>query len=441
MPSFWLSQHDDEFRRHRTTEKLPEEADIVIIGSGYTGASVAHFLYEFSDRPPKTVMLEARGICSGATGRNGGHLKPDLYLAHINYEAKYGAEEAARIINFEFDHIKAIKDLVEEEKIDCDFVLTRSCDVHLNTAAAEKAVANYKSMLGNPYVKCKHDLQLITGEQAKIVSEVEATDVAVTFPAGQLWPYKLIRHILKQCLKKGLNLQAYTPVLKTHQRPDGKWIVSTERGSIVCDKLFIATNGYTPSVESSFKDVIVPIKGVCAHITSADSKDRLPHLTQTYGIRFGGALFDYLINRPDGSVIVGGAKEHIFPFKKKFYNSVDDSTLIEGTYDYFDGYMQRHYYTWKNAKSEIELIWSGILGYTTDGLPMIGEIENGKYIIAGFNGHGMPRVFLSARELVKSVLKHIPLTETDLPRSFIWSSDRMSKSSDVYSRLWNKNKL
>ena len=56
--------------------KLPEYADVVILGSGITGAAVARTLLEESrkvtdglDGNLRVVMLEARDACSGATGR------------------------------------------------------------------------------------------------------------------------------------------------------------------------------------------------------------------------------------------------------------------------------------------------------------------------------------------------------------------------------------
>jgi hypothetical protein len=54
----------------RTTAELPETADVVIVGSGISGASIAFNLLE-KDPNLKVVMLEARQTCSGATGRNG----------------------------------------------------------------------------------------------------------------------------------------------------------------------------------------------------------------------------------------------------------------------------------------------------------------------------------------------------------------------------------
>lgn len=68
--SFWRAQ-PDELDDHRSTESLPSECDIVIIGAGYAGASVAYHLLKDNPTPPSIVMLEARQACSGATGRNG----------------------------------------------------------------------------------------------------------------------------------------------------------------------------------------------------------------------------------------------------------------------------------------------------------------------------------------------------------------------------------
>lgn len=72
IPSFWRSQ-PDTLDNHRSTEALPETSDIVIIGTGFAGASTAYHCLDQSRNTtkPSIVILEARQACSGATGRNG----------------------------------------------------------------------------------------------------------------------------------------------------------------------------------------------------------------------------------------------------------------------------------------------------------------------------------------------------------------------------------
>lgn len=70
---FWQQQLH-ELDDHRSTDRLPEAADIVVIGAGYAGVSTAYHLLQRPERAirkPTIVILEARGACSGATGRNG----------------------------------------------------------------------------------------------------------------------------------------------------------------------------------------------------------------------------------------------------------------------------------------------------------------------------------------------------------------------------------
>ena len=71
LPSFWTSAKDD-FHDHRTTPELPQHTDICIIGAGYAGAATAWHLARDRDpaKPKQSItILEARGVCEGATGR------------------------------------------------------------------------------------------------------------------------------------------------------------------------------------------------------------------------------------------------------------------------------------------------------------------------------------------------------------------------------------
>lgn len=134
---------------HRSTEQLPEHSDIVIIGAGYAGVSTAYHLVKDHggvDQSRSITILEARGACSGATGRNGGHARPDLYGHIPTYIDRAGPRAGAEIAEFEIKNLRALKKVIEQEKIDCDFTLTRSIDVWCNAEAAKKAKSVYDQM-------------------------------------------------------------------------------------------------------------------------------------------------------------------------------------------------------------------------------------------------------------------------------------------------------
>lgn len=442
--SFWLSVEDDGIKGYRSTEHLPKEVDAVIVGSGYAGTATAYYLLKGNPSNKSILMLEARNICNGATARNGGHLKSDLYYGYETFRERYGEKDAASIHNFEYDHIKATKALIEEEKIDCNFIITRACDVHFDESSRDKAIRGYNAVSKNPYVKYMHDLQINFGTEAKTISKVESSPVCLTYTAGHLWPYKLVTSLLRKCIANGLQVQANTPVLKTEQLEDGKYLVKTPRGNILATKLIIATNGYTISIEPKFEKKIIPVKGVCCRIISADPAKPTPHLTNTYALRYSNNDFDYLINRDDGSVVVGGAKPVYGNDLSSFYNVVDDSTLIPKVKDFFTNHMKQRYYTWKDFDEKMDCIWSGILGLTDDSLPYVGEMpgEQNKFIIAGFHGHGMPRVLLCAKALAKFINEESDSLE--VPEPFKVTEARMKdleKYNANLSEVPSKSKL
>lgn len=142
MDSFWF-RDEDELGTHQTTASLPEESDVVIVGAGFAGVATAYHLLKGSSGNLSVTILEARGACSGATGRNGGHMRPDLYGHIPTYIARSGVEAGAEIADFEVANLWAVKKVVEDEQIDCDFTLARTVDVWCNQEAANSAKVNY----------------------------------------------------------------------------------------------------------------------------------------------------------------------------------------------------------------------------------------------------------------------------------------------------------
>lgn len=163
---FWQTE-PHELRNHRSTEQLPEHSDIVIIGAGYAGISTAyHLVRDHGDLDKSITILEAREACSGATGRNGGHLRPDFYGHIPTYIERAGARAGAEIAEFEIAHLRAIKRVIEEEHIDCDFTLARSIDVWCNEEAAKNAKAVYDRMVAEKF-EYMDDVIFYTGKKAE----------------------------------------------------------------------------------------------------------------------------------------------------------------------------------------------------------------------------------------------------------------------------------
>jgi glycine/D-amino acid oxidase-like deaminating enzyme len=72
------------------------------------------------------------------------------------------------------------------------------------------------------------------------------------------------------------------------------------------------------------------------------------------------------------------------------------------------------------------------MGYTADSLPHVGRVPNkpGQLIIAGFNGHGMPQVFLSAKGIANMVVRGVEFEDTGLPRLFKTTQARLDSEEN-----------
>jgi glycine/D-amino acid oxidase-like deaminating enzyme len=437
MPSYWLS-YDSNLQNHRTTEALPEEADVVVVGSGYTGAATAYYLLEKSGgKRPSVVILEARDICSGATARNGGHIKPDVYFNAVLSEKMFGPQIAQEITRFEMQQVFDVKRLVEQEQIDCDFELTRGIDAFVDPEVAKQTIAAFKEMKARGY-QFSDDLHFIQDpKKAEQVSGVKGALTAFTFTAATVWPYKLVSHLLRRCLEWGANLQANTAVTEISETAcdSGRWTVSTPRGEVRAKKVVFATNAYLSTVLPQFQDKITPARGVACRIAvPANSNKPAPHLNNSYSIRYGPQEYDYLISRTDGSIVVGGAKQVVLRDESYWHNNINDSELIPGAEKYFTGYMRRMFHGWEDSAAEITDIWTGVMGYSSDLVPWVGEVPGmqGIYVNAGFTGHGMPRILGCSEALALLVRGDVQsLKDTKLPAPYWITEGRLRTERSI----------
>lgn len=91
---------------------------------------------------------------------------------------------------------------------------------------------------------------------------------------------------------------------------------------------------------------------------------------------------------------------------------------------------------WRNAApTEALAVWSGIMGFTADGLPVVGNLPynltgrtgNGEWIAAGFNGHGMDKCWLTGEAIARMVIgeQNVP----GFPKAYLLSEDRVKSWS------------
>lgn len=303
---------------------------------------------------------------------------------------KYGLEEAIVMSRFENAHPSAFVALAEKYDLQCDVRQCETVDAYYDQAGLERAQAAVHAI-------SQHIPELIyrvvSGEEAQEMFRLSKSCVgAITYPAGQLWPYKLVTQLAQVLVGHGVNLQTETPATKI-VKDGAKWRVETPRGNILAAKVVHATNGYLQYLLPSFTKIIKPTRG---HMTAQIPPESLSHppLDRTYSFLHEDGKFDYFIQQPayDGCKLMLGGGYYEDP-QPTTYN---DAQVCEISQEYLKQQLPK-VFRWEGEEdpsARVHTRWSGIMGFSEDGCPWVGKLSedlgggDGQFICAGYTGEG-----------------------------------------------------
>ena len=434
--SYWQDP-PSRLSNHGTTPELPRTVDTLIIGSGITGVTLAYRILD-QPSPPSVLVLEARTACSGATGRNGGHTKCVAYREILDNIKDLGEEDAAKIARFGYNCMRNVHAFAKEHGIECDSWQGDTVDVIYDQGQwdkAQKAVAELKRVLGDEDPVAQYRFWDAGEAEKKFLAQGSLG--AVSYEAGSLSAYKFVIGILALALKKGLNLQTETPALNIRKRERGHsgWIVETPRGAIEAEKLVLATNGYTAHLYPPLQGVIVPLRG---HMTAQRPGSGLPKdgLATTYSFIYDDG-YEYMIPRPQGStfagdIMIGGGATKGPDEGMCEFGTTDDTTTDAVILTYVeDSAAERFGSNWgdDHAEGRLRRAWTGIMGYSADGFPLIGKMpsEDDLYIAASFQGSGMVLCLESTRALFAIMKNDDEGLDRWFPNAFLITHERMRR--------------
>ncbi|KAH7007025.1 FAD dependent oxidoreductase-domain-containing protein [Ilyonectria destructans] len=394
--SFWLTE---PAAISKLRSPWPKHADIVIIGSGMTAASLAYTLY--SKRPNlQIVIVEARDLCSGATGRNGGHIKAMSPGAWFDRKKQFGVQEAVRIMEYEHSHLEEMASCIKENKIDCDLNVLEGLDVYYDDKVFRHACNAVEDM--RKYAPSLADRYSIytTSEDLKARNCPEECVGVIGMAAGSMWPYKMVTALLDKLVKeKGLSIQANTVVTSVVEEEGATFAtVKTDRGKIQGNHVVHATNGWVGHLIPELRPYVSPVRANVQRKSLQPAKLRLKN---SWWLRYGEKDYDYMMQRPDGAYIVGRA------------NTGRKATADDGTMDLVPQAHLRgvtpQLYNFGTDKIETTHAWSGAVAFTLDGNPFVGRLpfpnRRHQWVCAAFQGIGMVRAFRSGHMLALLLLE------------------------------------
>lgn len=363
---------------------LPDKADVVVIGGGYTGVSAA---LRLAKAGAKVTLLEANGLGWGASSRNGGQVLTGLKHGAADLIKEFGRERARELYRSSIQTIECVENLIAEEGIDCDYARAGHLD------AAYKP-AHFKSLQAAQEVLARefdHPTRLVS--RADMRSEMDSDfyqGLLVDERSGGLHPGKYIAGLVAAAERAGADLHGEAPVTAV-EKTAGGFKLTTGQGAIQAREVFVATNGYTGPATPNLQRRIIPIGSyiIATEPLKPDLAARLiPNRRMVFDTK--NFLFYFRLS-PDNRMVFGG-RAAFFP--------ATDATVRESA-GILRADMLKVFPQLKDAA--IDYAWGGTLGFTFDIYPHAGQMD-GLWYAMGYAGHGVAMASYLGQQMADCIL-------------------------------------
>ena len=351
---------------HESARAGGRSPDVIVVGGGVTGTSIAWRLAQAGHR---VLLLERRGICAGASGRNAGHTgaSSGMHMAPRTVRALHDITSA---------NLRLLKALHEELDKDFELRLPGSMDVITTPeqlAHAKEAVVT-KHSAGS-------DVELLDSETARsIMPALSPRVLGATYARdrGHLWPFALVTGMADAAARAGAEIRIGARVQRLARSGDRVTGVVVDGETIQSEDVVLATNAWTPQLLPELPHgALVPARGQILV-----TQPLPPLLACPFGTNFDK---EYGRQTPSGQIVCGGYRRLDVDEGLGTYREEVTLPVLAGI-----ARCLSDLFPVLRGKARVVRAWSGIMGFTADGLPLLGRYQPapGLTIAAGFNGGG-----------------------------------------------------
>ena len=346
---------------------LPEQADVVIVGSGYTGLNAGLVTARAG---LSTVIVDAEQPGWGCSSRNGGQVSGEVKPSYKALARLHGPAQAYAIIAEARSALQWVGDFINDEGIDCDY---RHCG-RFHAAHSAQQYTTQKQEFKSQVKGLERDGHLVDNTQIR--SEVDSPFYhggLVINQHASLDPARYHQGLYERALASGCHVVDNCRVENIVRNADG-FNLSTAKGQIRAGKVIVATSGYTGSATPWHQRRIIPIGSYMLATEMLDpdlARSLIPNDRVVSDTR---KLVVYYRLSPDGHRILFGAR---VSHKETDPISSAGPLRLE---------MLRIFPQLAGAK--VTHSWMGFVGYTFDKLPHLGE-DKGLFYAMGYCGSGI----------------------------------------------------
>lgn len=359
--------------------------DVAIVGGGLAGLSAA---LELAQRGRRVVLLEARQVGWGASGRNGGQAIHGLACDQEIIEQQLGRDAARQVWDMSLEALDLIRQRLQHHAIDAEWR-----DGYLGVATSARkgaALQAWAEHMGQAY-----------GAQFKTIGPGQIQDW-IRSPryhsglhdprSGHLHPLKYAQGVARAAAAAGAALHEGSEVLSVRQEA-GAVSLRTASGEVRATQLLLAGNVYLPGLAglpglSALADRIMPVGTyiVCTESMPPELADALiPSRSAVCDTNF---VLDYFRTTNDHRMLYGGRVSYSTMTPRRLVESM--RARMVGTFPQLAGV-------------QVEHAWGGFVDITMNRAPDFGRLGDRIYYLQGFSGHGLALTGLAGQLVAQAV--------------------------------------
>ncbi|MDA9677560.1 FAD-binding oxidoreductase [Pelagibacteraceae bacterium] len=370
IKSYWEDvSHFDQSRFPKLVGD--HSCDVCVIGGGFTGISTAYHIAKKYGGDVR--LLEAGHFGFASSGRNAGFCcLPSTKLSINQLIKRYGMDETKKFFASQIEGVDLLASLIADNNIECEKIGTGNLDVVHHPSSIEEL-----KEWGN-------DLQNHFGINTRWIPKEEFDEVghqsteqfgAVFTEAGfAMNPMAFLNGFANATVDAGAQLHSHSRVKKWER--NGKHKLITEEGSLTCDKVVVATNGYTDeSLHPSFANRMVPVlSNIIVTREMSEDEFRMQNYKTLNPICNSREILYYYRRMPSNRMLFGTRGDTFGDDKSALKMRSMMTKQFQGVFP-----------NWNDI--DVEYYWRGTVVMNRDLVPAFGSLENDKSVFFSYGYH------------------------------------------------------
>lgn len=358
----------------------PIQADVCVIGGGLAGLTAAH---DLARAGRKVVLLDARRVGWGASGRNGGFVSAGYSAGYERMVARVGTDAANALFAMSIEGIKIVADNIRDLNIAANPTPGILGAVRYD---AGRDLADHRDWLEKTFNYPVDHL-----DRAALAAHFTSPRYHQALHDQNAFHFDPLAYCLglaRATEAAGARIYESTPALSLDNSAGG-WVVSTPKGRITARDVLITTGGYTDHLVPELNRAFLPI-ATYVMTTKADPDLIATAIHTTSAIGDDRRAGDYYRLVDGGKRVLWGGKITTRTTEPRHLGKRLHKTMTN-TYPQL-------------ANLPIDQVWTGLMSYARHLMPQIGKLPSGLWHCTAFGGHGMNTTAIGGRVIAEGIL-------------------------------------